>query len=95
MCGHDVFEGRFRLLGFEGKVQVALPDVLFGLSSHARPEEPVVHKIERALQAQMANLIMASSESYLPLSSWQEQLKEGILRFSGPGLSVQDTLFEQ
>ena len=58
---------------------MALPDVFSCLSSHVRPEEPVMHDIKHALQAQMANLIMAPSESNLPLCSWQDQLKEGLL----------------
>ena len=56
-----------------------LPNVLLHLGSHVRPEEPVMHEVKHALQAQMANLIMASSESNLPLCSWQDQLKEGLL----------------
>ena len=92
MCGHDIFEGSFWLPGFESKTWVILPNVLFHLGSHARPEEPVTYEVKHALQAQMTNLIMASSESNLPLCSWQDQLKEGLLWFPGPGLSVQNTL---
>ena len=79
MCGHNVFEGGLWLAGFEGKTQVTLPKVLFCLGSHVRPEEPIMHEVKHALQAQMMNLVMASSESNLPLCSWQNQLKEGLL----------------
>ena len=88
MCGHDCFEGGLWLPGFEGKTQAILPEVLFSLGSHARPEEPILHEVMHALQAQMTNLVMASSESNLPLCSWQNQLKEGLLGVSGPGSSV-------
>ena len=38
MCGHDVFEEGLWLSGFEGKTWATLPEVLFSLGSHARPE---------------------------------------------------------
>ena len=95
VCGHDVFEGGFGLPCFEGKAWVPLPNVFSCLGSHVRPEEPVMHEIEHVLQAQMTILIVAPSESNLPLCSWQNQLNEGLLRFPGPGPSVQDVLFEQ
>ena len=79
MCGHDIFEGDLWLPGFEGKTWVTLPKVLFCLGSHARPEEPTTDEVKHALQAQMTNLIMASSGNNLPLCSWQNQLKEGLL----------------
>ena len=88
MCGHDVFEGGLWLPGFEGKTLVTLPEVLLSLGSHARPEEPIMHEVKHILQAQITNLIIASSESNLPLCSWQNQLKEGLLWFSGLGYSV-------
>ena len=72
MCGHDVFNGAFGLPGFKGKAWAALPDMLFCLRSHVRPEESVMHEIKHALQAQMANLIVAFPESYLSLHSWQD-----------------------
>ena len=78
MCGHDVLEGSFWLPGFESKTWATLPDMLLHLGSHARPEESVMHEIKHALQAQMTNLIMAFSQSNLPLCSWQDQLKEGL-----------------
>ena len=95
MCGHDVFEGSLWLPGFESKTQVTLPKVLFSLGSHARPEEPIMHEVKHVLQAQMTNLVMVSSESNLPLCSWQNQLKEDFLWLSGLGLPVYNTLFEQ
>ena len=82
------FWGGLWMPGFEGKTWVTLPGVLFSLGSHARPEEPITHEVKHALQAQMTNLIMASSESNLPLCSWQNQLKEGLLWFSGLGSSI-------
>ena len=38
------FEGTFCLPGFKGKAWATLPDVLFCLGSHVRPEEPVTCK---------------------------------------------------
>ena len=80
MCGHDVFEGGLWLPGFEGKTQVTLPKVFLSLGSHARPEESIMPEVKHALQAQMTNLIMASSESNLPLCSWQNHQDPLILR---------------
>ena len=85
--------GAFGYLALKNKTWVTLHNVLFCLCSHVRSEEPVMHELKHVLQVQMTNLIMASSKSNLPLCSWQDLLKEGLL--SSPGPSVQDTLFEQ
>ena len=71
--------GTFGCLALKARHGWTLPEVLFHLGSHMRPEEPIMHEVKQALQAQMANLIMASSESNLPLCSWQNQLNEGLL----------------
>ena len=49
---------------------MTFPNMLLHMCSHTRPKEPVMHEIQHVIQAQMANLIMASSESNLPVSSW-------------------------
>ena len=69
ICGYDVFKGGLDSPWLPGLK--ARHGVLFSLGSHVRPEEPITHEVKHALQAQMTSLVMASSESNLPLSSWQ------------------------
>ena len=54
---------------------MALFDVFPCMCSHLRPKEAVAHQIKHLLRAKMANLIMAPSQSGLPLCGQQDQLE--------------------